>query len=176
MWKLPKRINFGAKQRVNPSFMWIMRWFFSFSNAIKPIFVVNENAFEVKYGVKSVDAEKERSFVVLYCSSMHFWSTTTHTHTDTNTTIISRYSFRNHKNRLISLRSALYVEPIEKLNNWNHLKNAPSAFSLHLKKAFNFFFSLVYVCCSCNASNKCCDNHLCYKFTVWNFCIKANAN
>lgn len=56
---------------------------FSFSNAIKPIFVVNENAFEVKYGVKSVDAEKERSFAVLYCSSMHFWSTTTHTQTQT---------------------------------------------------------------------------------------------
>lgn len=48
---LPKRINFGKTLRVNPSFsVGSRRRFFE---AIKPIFVVNEDAFEVKYGVKS---------------------------------------------------------------------------------------------------------------------------
>lgn len=48
---LPKRINFGKHYECIHHSVWIMaRQFFE---AIKPIFVVNEDAFEVKYGMKS---------------------------------------------------------------------------------------------------------------------------
>lgn len=107
------------------------------------------------------------------CSTMHFWNTTT---TTTHEIYFNDIVFRNHKNRLISLQSALYVELIGKLNNWNHLKNVPSAFSLHLLMAtnvcmhfssFNFSFIRLVVMHQINAAIITCVTNLPFEYLHW---------